>query len=149
MPPVQSRLRPEAEPYINRPITPFQTQNIVSDRSEVTMEGNSAQRSVTMETYEEREQQQEVALRTVPIILKNGSRRVLVNCLLDEGIDTTYVNEGVVEELGLGGKKQQITVRLQSDNRRPVSSVGRVPDYRAGGRGFKHRPDQHSGSLNN
>ena len=34
-------------------------------------------------------------------------------------------------------------------NRRPVSSVGRVPDYRAGGRGFKHRPDQHSGSLNN
>ena len=31
----------------------------------------------------------------------------------------------------------------------PVSSVGRVPDYRAGGRGFKHRPDQHSGSLNN
>ena len=34
-------------------------------------------------------------------------------------------------------------------NRRPVGSVGRVPDYRAGGRGFKPRPDQHSGSLNN
>ena len=33
--------------------------------------------------------------------------------------------------------------------RRPVGSVGRVPDYRAGGRGFKPRPDQHSGSLNN
>ena len=33
-------------------------------------------------------------------------------------------------------------------NRRPVSSVGRVPDYRAGGRGFKPRPDHHSGSLN-
>ena len=33
--------------------------------------------------------------------------------------------------------------------RRPVSSVGRVPDYRAGGRGFKPQPDQHSGSLNN
>ena len=31
----------------------------------------------------------------------------------------------------------------------PVGSVGRVPDYRAGGRGFKSRPDQHSGSLNN
>ena len=27
--------------------------------------------------------------------------------------------------------------------------VGRAPDYRAGGRGFKLRPDQHSGSLNN
>ena len=36
-----------------------------------------------------------------------------------------------------------------SNNRRPVSSVGRVPDYRAGRRGFKPRPDQHSGSLNN
>ena len=31
--------------------------------------------------------------------------------------------------------------------RRPVSSVGRVPDSRAGGRGFKPRQDQHSGSL--
>ena len=30
-----------------------------------------------------------------------------------------------------------------------VSSVGRVPDYRARGREFKPRPDLHSGSLNN
>ena len=30
-----------------------------------------------------------------------------------------------------------------------VSSVGWASDYRAGGRGFKPRPDQHSGSLNN
>ena len=29
------------------------------------------------------------------------------------------------------------------------SSVGRAPDCRAGGRRFKPRPDQHSGSLNN
>ena len=33
--------------------------------------------------------------------------------------------------------------------KRLVGSVGRVPDLRAGGRGFKARPDQHSGSLNN
>ena len=33
-------------------------------------------------------------------------------------------------------------------NRRLVSSVGRAPVCRAGGRGFK-LPDQHSGSLNN
>ena len=31
----------------------------------------------------------------------------------------------------------------------PVSSVGTAPDCRAGGRRFKPRPDQHSGSLNN
>ena len=30
-----------------------------------------------------------------------------------------------------------------------VSSAGRAPVYRAGGRGFKPRLDQHSGSLNN
>ena len=34
-------------------------------------------------------------------------------------------------------------------DRRPVGSVGRVPDYRAGGRVFKPRPDHHLGSLNN
>ena len=33
--------------------------------------------------------------------------------------------------------------------RRPVGSVGRAPGSRTGGRGFKPRPDQHSGSLNN
>ena len=33
--------------------------------------------------------------------------------------------------------------------RRPVGSVGWAPDYRAGGRGFEPRPDQHLGSLNN
>ena len=59
------------------------------------MEGNGANLPVTMETLGEQERQQLVALRTVPIILKNGRRRVLVNCLLDEGSDTTYVNEDV------------------------------------------------------
>ena len=34
-------------------------------------------------------------------------------------------------------------------DRRPVSLFGWVSDYRAGGRGFEPRPDQHSGSLNN
>ena len=33
--------------------------------------------------------------------------------------------------------------------RRTVGSVGRAPGSRAGGRGTKPRPDQHSGSLNN
>ena len=34
-------------------------------------------------------------------------------------------------------------------NRQAVSSVRRVLHFRAGGSGFKPRPDQHSGSLNN
>ena len=39
------------------------------------------------------------------------------------------------------------TKKERRKDRRPVGSLGRVPDYRAGGRGFKPRPDQHSGSL--
>ena len=58
-----------------------------------------------METYGEQERQQAVALRTIPIVLKSGKRRLLVNCLLYEGSDTTYVNKDVVEELGLAGEK--------------------------------------------
>ena len=72
-------------------------------------------RSVTL-TYGEHERQQAVALRTIPIVLKNGQRRLLVNCLLDEGSDTTRVNEDVVEELGLAGEKRQITVKVVNDH---------------------------------
>ena len=48
---------------------------------------------------------EKVALRTVPAILKHGTKRTLVNCFLDEGSDTIYGNEHVVEELGVQGDK--------------------------------------------
>ena len=35
---------------------------------------------------------------TVPVILKHGERRLQVNCFLDEGSDTSYVNKDVVED---------------------------------------------------
>ena len=40
-------------------------------------------------------------------------------------------------------------INININNRRLVSSVGRAPVCWAGGRGFKPRPDQHLGSLNN
>ena len=49
--PGHSNPRPEAEPYVNRPITPLQTASVASERPGVSMEGNSTQRLVTMETY--------------------------------------------------------------------------------------------------
>ena len=58
---------------------------------------------------------EKVALRTVPAILKHGRKRILVNCFLDEGSDTTYVNEDVVEELGVKGEKELITVNVAND----------------------------------
>ena len=56
-----------------------------------------------------------IALRTVPVILKNGDKKIHVNCLLDEGSDTTYVNEDVVEALGLSGSKTKIEVKVAND----------------------------------
>ena len=56
-----------------------------------------------------------VALRTVPIILKNGERRVLVNCLLDESSDSTYIKEDVFEDLGLSGEKEKIAIKVSND----------------------------------
>ena len=51
-------------------------------------------------------------MRTVPIILKHGERRLQVNCFLDEGSDTSYVNEDVVEELGLYGRKEKVIINV-------------------------------------
>ena len=38
-----------------------------------------------------------------------------MNCLLDEGSDTTYINEDVVEELGLTRVKERIEVKVAND----------------------------------
>ena len=98
-PPAPFCLRPEAEPYVQTSTTPLQPTTNANERSRETKEGNGTRQSVTMETFGNQEGQPEEALRTVPIVLKNGNRRIMVNCLLDEGSDTTYVNEDVVNEL--------------------------------------------------
>ena len=106
----QSRLRVDARPYLHPPTMPFSNRETANGAALLTTEGNAAIRSVTMETVGQQESQQEVALRTIPIILKNGNRRLLGQCLLDEGSDTTYVNEDVVEVLDLTSEKERITV---------------------------------------
>ena len=56
-----------------------------------------------------------VAFRTVPVIVKNGNKRIPVNCLLNEGSDTSYINEVVIEALGLHGAKTEINVKVAND----------------------------------
>ena len=56
-------------------------------------------------------------LRTVPVILKHGKKRLLVNCFLDEGSDTTYVNEDVVETLGISTQKEEIIINVANDQK--------------------------------
>ena len=69
----------------------------------------------TISTLLKIQKAEKVALRTDPAILKHGKKRILVNCFLDEGSDTTYVNEDVVEELGVKGEKELITVNVAND----------------------------------
>ena len=61
--------------------------------TQVTEENKSS----TCETVQELAQRS-IALHTVTVILKHGERSLQVNCFLDEGSDTSYVNEDVVEE---------------------------------------------------
>ena len=63
------------------------------------------------------------ALRTVPVILKHGAKRLQVNCFLDEGSDTTYVKEDVVEELGLEGRKEKVTINVANDQKVDLMSA--------------------------
>ena len=53
-----------------------------------------------------------VALRTVPVFLKNGHRRIKVNALLDEASTKTYLNADVAAELELQGEPQKVTVNV-------------------------------------
>ena len=53
---------------------------------------------------------QVLALRTVPLIVKNGGRKLKVNALLDEASTKTYINADVAAELGLQERSQKVTV---------------------------------------
>ena len=49
-----------------------------------------------------------LALRKVPVIVKNGGRILKVNALLNEA--SMYINAEVAAELGLQGRSQKVTV---------------------------------------
>ena len=51
-----------------------------------------------------------VALRTVPVYLTNGNRKLKVNALLDDASTKAYINADVAAELGLQGQPQRVTV---------------------------------------
>lgn len=51
------------------------------------------------------------------MILKHGKKRLKVNCCLDEGSDTTYVNGDVVEALGIHRTKEEITTNVSNDEK--------------------------------
>ena len=54
----------------------------------------------------------DIVLRTVPVLVKNGNRRMVVNALLDDGSTKTYVNEDIAAELKLKGEVQKVNVSV-------------------------------------
>ena len=68
--------------------------------------------TTTMATTKAPEPAKYLALRTVPVVVKNGERRIIVNALLDDGSTKTYINGDVAAELGLEGSTQLITVNV-------------------------------------
>ena len=67
-----------------------------------------------------------IALRTVPIVLKNGDRSLRVNALLDEASTKSYLSSDVAAELGLEGKTEKVTVnvlngQIETFETKPVS----------------------------
>ena len=53
-----------------------------------------------------------VALRIIPVYLKNGKKRLKVNALLDDASTKTYLNTDVAAELGLQGQVKKINVSV-------------------------------------
>ena len=54
----------------------------------------------------------EVVLGTVPVILKNGNRRLVVNALLGDRSTKTYVNSDIATELNLKGTLERVNIGI-------------------------------------
>jgi len=53
-----------------------------------------------------------IALRTIPVYLSNGSRKIKVNALLDDASTKSYINSDVAAELGLKGQLRRVKVNV-------------------------------------
>ena len=40
-----------------------------------------------------------------------------MNCFLNEGSDTTYVNEDVIQMLGISAQKEELTINMANDQK--------------------------------
>ncbi|XP_065190931.1 uncharacterized protein LOC135821860 [Sycon ciliatum] len=63
-------------------------------------------------THHGQQVEPQTALRTVPVTLVNGNRKIAVNALLDDGSTVSYMNSSIAAELGLAGEQKSITVSV-------------------------------------
>ena len=69
------------------------------------------------------QQQNHVALRTVPVIVKNGGIKKIVNALLDDGSTTTYINDDIAAALNLRGEIRKVTVKVLNNRVEPFQTM--------------------------
>ena len=77
-------------------------------------EGNEQNHQTTMMAQNEY-RPDFVALCTVPVVLRNGTRTLKVNALLDDASTKTYLNADVAAEMGLQGETKKVTVNVLND----------------------------------
>ena len=56
-----------------------------------------------------------IALRTVPVIVRNNSKTLRVNALLDDASTKSFINSDVAAQLELKGPSIQLTVNVLND----------------------------------
>ncbi|XP_070582141.1 uncharacterized protein [Ptychodera flava] len=64
-----------------------------------------------------------ITLRTVPVVLKHGNRKLKVNALLDDATTGTYINADVADELGLQGDPHNISVNVLNGQMKTFQST--------------------------
>ena len=118
----QNRTDAEKDNRLNHELTEY---NLETNKKTSTSEDHSHNNQLlTRDSNVNEEQTQNnscgiaVSLRTIPIILKKGNRKVKVNALLDDGSTKSYINNDVANELNLHGRSEVITVGTLGANSR-------------------------------
>ena len=88
-----------------------QTDTKTESKNEANLSESNA-RSHSTRNQVSKDRGEFIALRTVPVVLKNGNREVKVNALLDDASTKSYINADVAAELGLQGMIQKATVNV-------------------------------------
>ena len=87
------------------------------ERVSFGMEGNDSKEQTTLTTQDNIQDisAEFIALRTEPVVLKNGNRSMQVNALLDDASTRSYVNADAAEQLGFQGTTERVTVNVLNE----------------------------------
>ena len=63
-----------------------------------------------------------IALRTIPVILKNNSTEIRVNAFLDDVSNHTFITEAIASQLNLEGENVDLNISILDGNKKSKSS---------------------------